>query len=54
MVEKRVLTEQQILEEGAKWTPREFIDYYSQLYGVMTLEEFDAFNMKIIDEKFPK
>ena len=54
MREKLILTEEQILEVGKNWTPRDFIDYYSQLYGVMTLEEFEAFNMKIIDEIFPK
>lgn len=54
METKRILTEEQLLEEGKNWGSHEFIEYYSQLHGVMTLEEFDAFNMQIINEKFKK
>ena len=54
MKEKRILTEEEILEEGKKWNSHDFIDYYSQLYGVMTIDDFRDFNMKIISKKFPK
>lgn len=54
MKEKRILTEKEILEEGKKWSPRDFIDYYSQLYGAMTMDEFREFNMEIINKNFIK
>lgn len=54
MVKEEILTEEQILLEGKNWTPHDFIEYYKQLYGIMTLEEFREFNMKIIREKFPR
>lgn len=51
---KMALTEEQLLVEGKNWTSHDFIEYYKQLYGVMTLDEFREFNMKIIKENFPK
>lgn len=41
-------------EDIFNWTPREFIEYYSAKYGVMTIDEFDDLNMEIISEIFPK
>ena len=54
MKEKRILIEKEILEEEKKWNPHDFIDYYSQLYGVMTMDEFREFNMEIINKNFTK
>lgn len=48
------LTEEELLEVGKNWGPREFIEYYSRLYGVMSMEEFHELNMTIMDELFPK
>lgn len=48
------LTEEELLEVGKNWGAREFIEYYSRLYGVMSMEEFHELNMTIIDELFPK
>ena len=48
------LPEEELLVVAQKWGPREFIEYYSRLYGVMSMEEFHELNMTIIDELFPK
>jgi hypothetical protein len=48
------LTEEELLSVAKNWGPREFIEYYSRLYGVMSMEEFHELNMTIIDELFPK
>lgn len=44
---------EQINEAPNKWTPDSFIQYYSKLYGTMTLDEFREYNMQIINERFP-
>ena len=41
-------------EDVINWTPQDFIQYYSSKYGVMTQDEFDDLNMRIISEIFPK
>ena len=45
---------QKLPEEAINWTANDFIEYYSKLYGVMTMDEFQDFNLKLIDMLFPQ
>lgn len=45
---------QKLPEEAVNWTANDFIEYYSKLYGVMTMDEFQDFNLKLIDMLFPQ
>lgn len=53
-MKKDILTEEELGTAARTWTPETFIKFYSDLYGIMTMEEFRKFNTDIINKTFPR
>ena len=51
-MKRDILTEEELNNAARTWTPN-FIKFYSDLYGIMTMEEFRKFNLDIINKTFP-
>lgn len=52
-MKRDILTEEELNNAARTWTPNTFIKFYSDLYGIMTREEFRKFNLDIINKTFP-
>ncbi len=52
-MKRDILTEEELHNAARTWDAETFIEFYSDLYGTMTMEEFRKFNVDIIKEIFP-
>lgn len=52
-MKRDILTEEELNNAARTWTPNTFIKFHSDLYGIMTMEEFRKFNLDIINKTFP-
>lgn len=51
-MENKILTEEQLIAEGKKWTAAQWIEYISNKSGVMTAQEFHDLGIAELKKRY--